>query len=247
MSLDKLVDSTQLDADLTSVASAIRTKGGTSASLAFPSGFVSAIGDIPSGGDPSTDAAFAAYISATESNTPLVLPLVTKIGAAYRFQGANFPSVNLPNATGTLPNYAFASTRTPIFVLPQISWGGNGFRSGGSYLTTLDLGQNFSNLGGHCFNGCSGLKTLILRRTSMVTLTNTSTCTQDSTLASGGSGCTIYIPKSLYDHLGDGTSSDYKAATNWSVVDARGTITWAQIEGSAYDGYYADGTPIPIS
>jgi len=50
MAVDKLVDSTQLDADLTSVANAIRTKGGTSASLAFPSGFVSAIANIPSGG-----------------------------------------------------------------------------------------------------------------------------------------------------------------------------------------------------
>ncbi|MBR2582561.1 MAG: hypothetical protein IKD61_04140, partial [Oscillospiraceae bacterium] len=50
MAVDKLVDSTQLDADLTSVANAIRTKGGTSASLAFPADFVSAIGDIPSGG-----------------------------------------------------------------------------------------------------------------------------------------------------------------------------------------------------
>lgn len=50
MAVDKLVDSTQLDADLTSVANAIRTKGGTSASLAFPSGFVSAVEAIPSGG-----------------------------------------------------------------------------------------------------------------------------------------------------------------------------------------------------
>lgn len=50
MAVDKLVDSTQLDADLTSVANAIRTKGGTSASLAFPADFVSAIADIPSGG-----------------------------------------------------------------------------------------------------------------------------------------------------------------------------------------------------
>ena len=50
MSVDKLVDSTQLDADLTSVANAIRTKGGTSADLAFPSGFVSAVQAIPSGG-----------------------------------------------------------------------------------------------------------------------------------------------------------------------------------------------------
>ena len=50
MAVNKLVDSTQLDADLTSVANAIRTKGGTSASLAFPSDFVSAIAAISGGG-----------------------------------------------------------------------------------------------------------------------------------------------------------------------------------------------------
>lgn len=55
MAVDKLVDSSQLDADLTSVANAIRTKGGTSASLAFPADFVSAIGAIPSGGGSSVD------------------------------------------------------------------------------------------------------------------------------------------------------------------------------------------------
>lgn len=37
-------------ADLTSVANAIRTKGGTSAQLAFPADFVSAIGAIETGG-----------------------------------------------------------------------------------------------------------------------------------------------------------------------------------------------------
>lgn len=42
------------DTDLTSVANAIRTKGGTSASLIFPSGFVSAVQNIPSGGGGST-------------------------------------------------------------------------------------------------------------------------------------------------------------------------------------------------
>ena len=50
MAVDKLVDSTQLDTDLTSVANAIRTKGGTSAQLAFPAGFVSAIEAIQTGG-----------------------------------------------------------------------------------------------------------------------------------------------------------------------------------------------------
>lgn len=50
MALDKMVDSTQLDADLTSVADAIRAKSGGSGQLAFPAGFVSEIQAIPSGG-----------------------------------------------------------------------------------------------------------------------------------------------------------------------------------------------------
>ena len=50
MAVDKLVDSTQLNSDLTSVANAIRAKSGGSSQLAFPAGFVSEIGNIPSGG-----------------------------------------------------------------------------------------------------------------------------------------------------------------------------------------------------
>lgn len=42
-------------ANLTDIANAIRTKGGTSASLIFPDGFISAIGDIQTGGDPVVD------------------------------------------------------------------------------------------------------------------------------------------------------------------------------------------------
>ena len=46
----KLVDASQLDSDLTSIANAIRTKGGTSASLDFPEDFIDAIDAIPTGG-----------------------------------------------------------------------------------------------------------------------------------------------------------------------------------------------------
>lgn len=48
MAIDKAVNSTQLDADLKSVADTIRTKGGTSSQLVFPTGFNSAIGAIDS-------------------------------------------------------------------------------------------------------------------------------------------------------------------------------------------------------
>ena len=46
MSFDKVIDSAQLNADLESVADAIRDKGNTTEKLLFPAGMVSAIGDI---------------------------------------------------------------------------------------------------------------------------------------------------------------------------------------------------------
>ena len=49
MAVDKLVDSSQLDSDLEDIADAIRTKGGTSAQLAFQSGFINAVENIQTG------------------------------------------------------------------------------------------------------------------------------------------------------------------------------------------------------
>ena len=50
MALDKVIDSAVLDAGLTSVADAIRAKGGTSEQMDFPGGFVSAVEGIQAGG-----------------------------------------------------------------------------------------------------------------------------------------------------------------------------------------------------
>lgn len=50
MELDKVIDSAVLDAGLTSVADAIRAKGGTSEQLVFPEEFVSAVEGIQVGG-----------------------------------------------------------------------------------------------------------------------------------------------------------------------------------------------------
>ena len=74
MALDKLVDSSQLDTDLTSVANAIRTKGGTSAQLAFPAGFVSAVQAIPTGVTPTgtKQISITATTAITTSRTALI-------------------------------------------------------------------------------------------------------------------------------------------------------------------------------
>lgn len=127
-----------------------------------------------------------------------------------------------------------------------IAGDGDVFRrySGEMLLNTVDLTANASGIRVKWFENCTNLTTLILRDTSICPLGATNAF-DGTRFASGGTGGIIYIPKSLYDHLGDNSSSDYKAATNWSIINGYGTITWAKIEGSQYDGYYADGTPIP--
>lgn len=242
MAADKLVDSTQLDADLTTVANAIRTKGGTSADLAFPAGFVSAVQAIPSGGGGLDIDSFVANPPDWPSDGIVTLsgtsirkyafsyietgnlwkiygPNVTYIGQnAFRhsryLEEAHFPA--LTSFEGT--NY--------IFVMPT---GTSGTRA----LKLIDWGE--CNISGHWAEYCANLKTIILRKTSVATLSSVSQAFGGTPFASGGSGGTIYIPKSLYDHLGDGTASDYKAATNWSTLDGYGTVTWAKIEGSEYE------------
>lgn len=50
MAYDKAVDSAVLDAGLTEIADAIRAKGGTTDSMAFPDGFAAAISALAAGG-----------------------------------------------------------------------------------------------------------------------------------------------------------------------------------------------------
>lgn len=237
MAVDKLVDSTQLDADLTSVANAIRTKGGTSASLAFPSGFVSAVEAIPSGGGGGD---LSAFIMGTL--TEIDDDSVTSV-RRYAFQMySGMTSVKLHNAStfGQQAFYGFGSAT--VLALPAATeWPS----ITSSSIQTLDMGPNVGRLLGSVLNA-KNLDTLIIRKTSLVSLYNTMQF-DGTKFANGSTGGTIYIPKVLYDHLGDGTSLDYKAATNWSTIDGYGTITWAKIEGSQYENYYADGTAIPTS
>lgn len=78
MAVDKLVDSTQLNTDLTSVANAIRAKSGGSYQLAFPSGFVSEIGNIPSGGSGLTTIASGTF-TGNDSNIISALSIGKKM------------------------------------------------------------------------------------------------------------------------------------------------------------------------
>ena len=160
----------------------------------------------------------------------------------------NLERVICHNVTGSFNSAFQSSPKLKAVAFPKCTFGGYKFQ--GNYtLETIDIGTT-TVLSTNFFNNCRKLTTLVLRQTSLVALADLlvfiNTPFQNNGYG-GVVGGTIYIPKALYDHLGDGTSSDYKAATNWSTVDGYGTITWAKIEGSIYETQYADGTPIPTN
>lgn len=81
------------DTDLTSIANAIRTKGSTNASLTFPTGFVSAIDDISTGGDGGVN--FKTFIEGNLSEiNDSTITTIKPYGFAHCI---NLSSINLPN------------------------------------------------------------------------------------------------------------------------------------------------------
>ena len=251
------------DTDLAAVADAIRAKGGTSAQLEFPADFISAIGDIPSGGGGGSDALGELLENTLQDYTNNTITSAKDF--TFR-QAGNLRDVRIPNVT-YISTWLFASSSIRSLFAPKATLSGSGTSScsklewivskagsqGNAQLQNAKLLHtgDFTEKGSlgfpaNCFSGCVALKTLILRQSAIYNCGNVSAFT-NTPFASGGTGGTIYIPKTLYDHLGDGSNLDYKAATNWSTINGYGTITWAQIEGSIYETQYADGTPIPTT
>lgn len=72
MAIDKAIDSTDFDSKLTTVADAIRTAGGTTEPMSFPSGMVEAISVLKSGSDGGGTMSGRKFISGeiTFSETP---------------------------------------------------------------------------------------------------------------------------------------------------------------------------------
>lgn len=251
MALDKLVDSTQLDADLTSVANAIRTKGGTSASLAFPTEFVQAIADIPSGGgytieeiatlaEPSGDIVYAGTSMASHGLDyrsgimSFTAPNVTTVPADVLNNCSNCTDLYFPElrtTTGAAFRYCGKDYSTGTAVFPKAtSFAVRTFDR--APRAAVDIGPNYTgSFLSDCFYHNGGRQTigaLIIRYAGGVVPAAT-------TDAINGLR-DVYVPSALI--------SSYEAATNWSTRVAGGYITFHAIEGSQYDGYWANGDPI---
>lgn len=155
----------------------------------------------------------------------------------------NITSIHLDAATTIQGADAFSYTSAQVIVLPALTNNTSYGMRDAREMTTFDVGPSWKTMSIYWFNACNKLDTIILRSSTPVAMQSTNAL-DITKFKNGGAGGHIYIPKSLYDHLGDGTANDYKALSNWSTYNRYGTITWHAIEGSIYETQYADGTPI---
>lgn len=127
-------------------------------------------------------------------------------------------------------------TGMKILVCPAVTGEDRYPYADNAVLETFDRGASAPNFNyGYTFSNDSHLTTLILRNASVVALPNLN-CFTGSPFASGGTGGTLYVPSSLI--------SSYQSATNWSTILGYANNNIQAIEGSQYENYYADGTPI---
>jgi len=264
MALDKLVDSSQLDADLTSVANAIRTKGGTSAQLAFPAGFVNAVENLQSG---YTDTQWLTktvdgpvYYTGTSIPTLNGFQKVTEFsapnwvngfGTNYLFMNCYLiKKISLPKVTRFAGTDNFKNCRKlSTLVLPSLGKGTSasyamqaelaGF-SGCSILQAIDVYTVYS-IKSKAFQNCPVFGTLIIRNRSghsghPIASLAAIDAFSGTPFASGGAGGTLYVPSA--------DISAYQAATNWSTILGYENNQILPIEGSIYETQWADGTPI---
>lgn len=141
--------------------------------------------------------------------TQIDFPLVTSVGE-YAFEAIStskgtLTSVNLPAAT-SVGAYAFRYQILESITLPSLTTiGGYRVFELCKSLVRADFGP-LKAVNNYCFNSCSLFETLILRNTTMTTLSNTNALT--GTKIASGTGY-IYVPSALLD--------SYKAATNWTT------------------------------
>lgn len=191
MALDKLVDSTQLDADLTSVADAIREKGGTSGSLAFPGGFVSAVEAIESGSGEILDP--MAYINSQE-------------WVKKKIVSSDLPANNsVFQNNATIEYYESEAVQTNRWD-GQKSYAVGNSTFKGSSIKTLNLPNATGIIADNCCQNCKKLETVNLHSASGILYT------------SAFEGCTSLVNVDLASQVSIVRGSVFKDCTSLAFL-----------------------------
>lgn len=242
----KVVDADVLDADLTAVADAIRTKTGGTDPMTLDEMAVAVEGIQTGGGsggdDSQLDAVLDGSITEIGSDTLTFLrfsafnnckslisadfPKVTSsdglvFSSCVSLKFVNLPALEVVNGT----NFLNGCKELEIVEFPRLTTAGTDFLYGCEKLKRVDLG-NLSGLKNYFFTNCKELSVIILRADSVAQL-NSANPFVSTPFASGGTGGTVYCPAALIEQ--------YQQATNWSALYAAGTCNFVAIEGSEYE------------
>lgn len=251
------------DTDLTAVADAIRTKGGTSGQLIFPQGFVDAIDNIQTGGgsggytandwlDLTKPTGFVEGSAAITNQWPpvfknrtgisgLSIPNATELPADFCKSCTGLAEVYAPKVT-KLNGFCFNTTAIEyaVFQAMRNVYGGQDFASCANLLGA-DFGGTFVSgdrgIASFTFSQDIKMAVLVLRSSVTWALQHTNAF-QNTPFASGKAGGTLYVPQALI--------SSYQSATNWSTILGYTNNRIQAIEGSIYATKYVDGTPISV-
>ena len=147
-------------------------------------------------------------------------------------------NLHVPRTASILTSGA-SSTGLEFLYLPSLRMVGSYCMQSNAMLETVILPECTSLNSNSTFNNCAKLTTIVLGGGAVVPIGAHSL--NNTQFASGGSGGDIYIPKALYDHLGDGSNLDYLKNSVWNTLNGYGTITWHPIEGSEYETYMPGG------
>lgn len=147
-------------------------------------------------------------------------------------------NLHLPRAT-FIPTSGIANTGLEFLYLPSLQTVGPTCMQSNALLETVILPECTSLTSSSTLNNCKKLTTIVLGGSAVVPIGTNSL--KNTPFANGGTGGHVYIRKSLYDHLGDGSSLDYLKNSAWNTLNGYGTITWHPIEGSEYETYMPNG------
>lgn len=139
-------------ADMTAIADALRTKGGTSDALAFPGGFVNAIGAIQAGTGGGNDNVLKAIVDRSVVDVELPDDIVA-IGDYAFYMCAALEMVSIPETTTTIGNYSFGEcAKLALAGLPDSieSIGKNAFHKCKA-LAITNLPKNLTTIGDSAF------------------------------------------------------------------------------------------------
>lgn len=158
--------------------------------------------------------------------TSVSMPNLTSCGQMAFYNCRRLQTISMPKVTGSIEQGLYDCRELTSVDLSALTGVASRCFQNNYVLPLLDL-PKVTSISNNGFESCRVLSTLILRHTSVVTLSNVNAFNNTPMRGYNSTNGTIYVPSSLI--------SSYKSASNWSSLFGEGHVTFSAIEGSIYE------------